>query len=209
MRLDTHRTALLVVDMQNAFCHPEGSLAKLGKDVSMCVAAVAPCRRLVDTAHAANVPVIYTRIVYRRDYRDRGIIPHEKRPMLKDVATCVAGTWDAALVDEFVPRPEDFVLDKNRPSAFFNAPTDTYLRNLGIETLVVCGVTTSMCVESTVRDAGQMDYRTFVVRDATGELTKERHDASLVSMDYSFAHLVNTADVLKAWAPVAKQEVTR
>jgi len=200
MQLDTDRTALIVIDMQNAFCHPSGSLAKLGKDASMCIAAVPACRQLVDAAHAAGVPVIYTRIVYRPDYRDRGIMPHEIRPVLKDAASCVVGTWDADLVAEFVPGADDFVVDKNRPSAFFNAGTDTILRNLDVRTVVVCGVTTSMCVESTVRDAGHRDYRTFVVSDATGELDRKRHDAALVSMGYFFAHVVTVNDIVKAWA---------
>ncbi|MYF06663.1 MAG: cysteine hydrolase, partial [Rhodospirillaceae bacterium] len=68
-----------------------------------------------------------------------------------------------------------------------------------ISTLVICGVTSSMCVESTVRDAGQRDYRTFVVADAIGELDQERHDAALVTMGYMFAHVVTVPDVLADW----------
>ncbi len=200
MHVPRDRTALLVIDMQNAFCHPKGSIAKVGKDVSMCVAAVEPCRRLVEGAHDAGVPVIYTRIVYRPDYKDRGIMPHEIRPVLKDVSSCVQGTWDAELVEAFVPRPNDFVVDKNRPSAFYNAGTETILRNLELNTVVVCGVTTSMCVESTVRDAGHRDYHTYVAADATGELDRARHEAALVSMGYFFAHVVQVADVLEAWS---------
>src|SRR5918998_5958312 len=76
------RTALLVIDMQNGFCHPDGSFAGLGLDVSMCNAAIAGCRRLVEAAHAAGVPVIYTRYVYRADYKDGGVLVQEVMPAL-------------------------------------------------------------------------------------------------------------------------------
>ena len=197
--IGTKQTALLVVDMQNAFCHPQGSLNQMGKDTAMCEAAVTPCRQLVDAAHKLELPVIYTRNVYRPDYSDRGIMPHEIRPALKNLRACVIGTWDAELVDELVPEERDYVFDKNRTSAFYNTGVETVLRNGNIRTLVVCGVTSSMCVESTVRDAGQRDYRTFVAADAIGELDRERHDAALVTMGYMFAHVVTVQDVLADW----------
>ena len=193
------RSALIVVDVQNGFCHENGSMSKLGKDVSMCVAVVEPCRRLVEAAHAVDITVIYTRIVYRADYSDRGVMPHAIRPALKENRACVIGTWDAEIVSELAPEDRDYVFDKNRVSAFYNTGMETTLRSLDIRTVVVCGVTTSMCVESTVRDAGQRDYRTFVVADATGELDRARHDAALVSMGYMFAHVVSVDDVLAAW----------
>ncbi len=197
--IGTERTALVVVDMQNAFCHRDGSLSQMGKDTGMCEAAVEPCRSLVVAARQSDVPVIFSRNVYRRDYSDRGIMPHEIRPSLKGVSACVIGTWDAALVDELVPGEHDHVFDKNRTSAFYGTGMEAVLRNLDIRTLVVCGVTSSMCVESTVRDAGQRDYRTFVVSDAIGELDRQRHDGALVTMAYMFAHVVMVHEVLADW----------
>ncbi len=193
------RTALIVVDMQNAFCHEQGSLHRMGKDTSMCESVVPPCCKLVRAAHQSGVPVIFSRNVYRPDYADRGVMPHEIRPALKGVRACVVGTWDAELVDELVPEERDYIFDKNRTSAFYNMGMETVLRNLDIRTLVICGVTSSMCVESTVRDAGQRDYRTFVVSDAIGEIDRARHDAALVAMAYMFAHVVKVDEVLKDW----------
>ena len=126
-------------------------------------------------------------------------MPHEIRPSLKGVSACVIGTWDADLVDELVPGEHDHVFDKNRTSAFYGTGMEAVLRNLDIRTLVVCGVTSSMCVESTVRDAGQRDYRTFVVSDAIGELDRQRHDGALVTMAYMFAHVVMVHEVLADW----------
>lgn len=193
------RTALLVIDMQNGFCHPDGSFAGLGLDVSMCNAAIAGCRRLVEAAHAAGVPVIYTRYVYRADYKDGGVLVQEVLPALADVKSLAAGTWDAELVDELVPTDDDFVLDKNRYSAFYGTGLEPILTSLGVRNLVVGGVTTNMCVETTARDASQRDYRVFVVSDATGELDAARHEMALATLGFGFGAVVATDDVLGAW----------
>jgi ureidoacrylate peracid hydrolase len=193
------RTALLVIDMQNGFCHPDGSFAGLGLDVSMCTAAIAGCRRLVEAAHAAGVPVVYTRYVYRADYKDGGVLVQEVLPALADVKSLAAGTWDAELVDELVPTDDDFVLDKNRYSAFYGTGLEPVLTSLGVRNLVMAGVTTNMCVETSARDASQRDYRVFVVSDATGELDAARHDMALATLGFGFGAVVSTDDVLGAW----------
>ena len=198
--LGKDKTALLVIDMQNGFCHPEGSFAKLGLDVSMCNAAIGPISTLVDKAHEAGVPVVFTRYVYRTDYRDGGVLVQDLLPALADTKSLAAGTWDADLVDELVPTDDDFILDKNRYSAFYGTGLEPILTSLGVERLVVCGVTTNMCVETTARDASQRDYRVFVVSDATGELEKERHDMALNTLGFGFGWVVESKDVLNAWA---------
>lgn len=194
------QTALLVVDMQNGFCHPQGSFATLGLDVSMCNAAIAGCRRLVDAAHAAGVPVIYTRYVYRADYRDGGVLVQEIMPALGSSGSLAAGSWDAELVDELPAGTDDFVIDKNRYSAFYGTGLEPVLTSLKVRNLVICGVTTNMCVETTARDASQRDYRTFVVSDATGELDKARHDMALATLGFGFCAVVESDAVLWAWS---------
>ena len=124
---------------------------------------------------------------------------HELVPDLKNGKTLISGTWDVEVIDELAPGDGDFMIDKNRPSAFFGTNLDANLKNLGIENLVVCGVTTNCCVETTVRDASQRDYRTFVVKDAVAEYEDDRQEIALRSMDMLFAYLVTTADVEGAW----------
>ena len=158
------RTALVVVDMQNAFCRDEGSTALIGLDAARLKAAVAPCRRLLEGARASGLPVIFTRYAYRPDYADGGILVRYLVPALGRADHLAAGSWDAALLDEFAPRPTEVVVDKNRPSAFYAPAMEAALARLDVDTLVVCGVTTSCCVESTVRDASQRDYKVFVAR---------------------------------------------
>lgn len=198
--MSNDRTALMVIDMQNGFCHPEGSFAGLGLDVSMTNEAIGGARKLVDAARAADVPIIYTRYVYRTDYRDGGVLVQDLLPALADTKSLAAGSWDADIVDELTPVEGDFVVDKNRYSAFYGTGLEPILTSLGIDSLVMCGVTTNMCVETSARDASQRDYRVFVVSDATGELEKSRHDMALATLGFGFGWVVESAEVLKAWS---------
>ena len=199
------RTALVVVDMQNAFCRDEGSTALIGLDAARLKAAVAPCLRLLDGVRALGLPVIFTRYAYRPDYADGGILVRYLVPALGRADHLAAGSWDAALLDEFAPRPTEVVVDKNRPSAFYAPAMEAALARLDVDTLVVCGVTTSCCVESTVRDASQRDYKVFVARDAVAEMDEARHSASLATMGALFADLGSVDDILDSLraAPVA------
>ena len=200
MRLTRDGAALLVVDMQNGFCHRDGSFAQLGLDIRMLTSAIDGCRRLAAAAREADIPVIFTRYVYRPDYRDGGVLVHELLPAIAEVGSLVAGTWDAEIVDELRPEASDFVVDKNRYSAFYGTGLEPILTSLGATSLVVCGVTTNMCVETSARDAMQRDYRVFVVRDATGEVDQERHDHALYTLNFGFGRVVAVDDVRNAWA---------
>ncbi len=190
-------TALMVIDMQNGFCSEDGSVNAIGLPAARLRTAVPGCERLIAAARKAKLPVIYTRYMYRPDYADGGIMANELIPDLKK--TLKAGTWDVEVVDELAAQPDDFIVDKNRPSAFYATNLEPMLRGLAIENLVVCGVTTNCCVETTVRDASQRDYRTFVVADAVAEYEDDRHEVALKSMGMLFAHIVSTDDVERAW----------
>jgi ureidoacrylate peracid hydrolase len=192
-------TALLVIDMQNGFCHPKGSFASLGLDVSMTNAAIAGCVELVDAARAAGVPIVFTRYVYRPDYRDGGVLVQEILPAMADVHSLEEGTWDGELVDELQPREDEFIIDKNRYSAFYGTRLEPILTSLGIRNLVICGVTTNMCVETTARDGSQRDYRVTVISDATGELEQARHDHALGTLGFGFGWVAPREDVIGEW----------
>jgi len=193
------RSALIVVDMQNGFLDERGSCAAAGFPVAALAPALAPCRAAIDSARKAGVPVVFTRYTYRADFRDGGFMLREKFPMLADAKALVAGSWDQGLLDELGARPEDFIVDKNRPSAFHGTPLESYLEGLGVEDVVVCGVTTNCCVETTVRDAAQRDFRTFVLADAVAEWEDDRQQAALKTMGLLFAHVLTTAELDRAW----------
>jgi ureidoacrylate peracid hydrolase len=165
----------------------------------MLKAAVQPCRRLIEGARAAGVPVIYTRYIFRADYADGGVMVKYLLPALGESGHLTAGTQDIEIVGALAPLQGDYVVDKNRPSSFYATGLEPILNGLDVDSLVVCGVTTNCCVETTVRDASQRDYKTFVVTDATGELEQERHDFAINTMAFLFADAVTVDDMIQIW----------
>lgn len=206
MNLTAERTALIVIDMQNSFCTPDGLLGTIGFNLEPLIAAVEPCRRLIDAAHAVSLPVIYTRYVFRKDYADGGMLA-KLVPDMERVGALAEGTPDMEIVDALPVVDSDYIVDKNRPSAFYATDLETLLHGLDIKRLVVCGVTTNCCVETTVRDASQRDYETFIVEDAVGEVDPERHSVALKAMSFLFGKLVTVDEVISAWQ-TAKREPT-
>ena len=196
MDFSPETTALLVVDMQNGMCKPEGSHARLGLDITMLAGAIAPCAELINATRAAGALVAYSHLAYAPDYSDGGFIVREIMPNIATAEVCPRGSWDAEIVEELTPKPDDIVIEKSRMSSFMGTNLETRLRDRGIDTLLVCGVTTNMCIESTVRDASQLDFRTFLVCDAVGEVDPVRHKNAMSSMEFLFAKLITTAEVI-------------
>lgn len=196
---NARRSALIVVDMQNGFVHPQGSCARTGFPIAAVAGAVQPCIAAIATARSAGVPVVFTRYTYRADFRDGGFMLREKFPMLADVGALIAGSWDQAVIDQLGVNDGDFIIDKNRPSSFHGTPLESYLKGLGVDEVVVCGVTTNCCVETTVRDAAQRDFRTFVLSDAVAEWEEDRQQGALKTMGLLFAHLLTTTELRAAW----------
>lgn len=197
--LGRERTALLIIDMQNSYIDEKGALGRMKRNWQSLRAALPGCERLLAGARQAGIKVIHAKYVFQPDYSDGGVLIREIRPALKEFGLCQAGTWDAEIVPSLAPVAGEQVVEKNRPSAFYSTQLESFLRSARIENVVVCGVTTNMCVESTVRDASQRDFRTYVVGDACGEMEQDRHDAALVAMGFLFARVVGVNDVLDAW----------
>jgi ureidoacrylate peracid hydrolase len=192
-------SVLLVIDMQRAFLDPTGSLAGLGLDVSGPREAIPGCVALVAAARTADVPVIYARMCLRPDYRDGGIIFNDLAPGVHEAGAMVGGTRDAEIVDELAPRPEDFIVDKPRFSAFYATVLEAVLSSLGVRRLVLCGVLTNVCVESTARDAAQRNFETIVVADASGADGPERHTRGLATLGEVFCRVRTVDDVVGDW----------
>ena len=183
--------ALLLVDLQKAFCGPEGTAARNGRDVTTCRDAALKCLDLVAAARKGGVPVVWTRMALHPDYTDGGLMISEIIPMVKERGGLREGTADTELISEAVVEPQDHVVTKQRYSAFIGTNIEVILRSLRVDTLIVGGVTTSMCVESTVRDAAQRDYRTIVVREACSDWAADRHEPALTAMEFGFARIVS------------------
>lgn len=191
---EPRRALLLLIDYQRSFCDPDGAMARQGRDVAAMRAAAEAGDGLARQARAAAVPVVWTRMVFRADYGDGGLLTGALRPNLPRIGALRAGTDDVELSRTVRALPGDIVIDKPRYSALYGTALEVELRARRIGRVVVGGVTTSMCVESTVRDLGQRDYETFVVREACGDFDAARHDASLNAIAFGFARVVALAD---------------
>lgn len=190
MQLDKDNAALIVIDMQNSFCKADGKVADIGLDTTACQAVISPCSDVLSIARGAAIPIIFTRYVYAPDYADGGVMIEHLMPQLKDVEALQTGSSDADIVPELTPASGEHIIDKNRPSAFYGTRLDELLATLDRRQLLVCGVTTNCCVESTVRDASHRDMQVFVVGDACAELDAQRHAVSLQTMDMLFADVI-------------------
>jgi ureidoacrylate peracid hydrolase len=214
------RTALIVVDMQNAYLHPQGSFAKLWPhlqnpsngatlDLARLRRAIPGCIRLVSEARRANIPVIYLTYVYRPDYKDGGVLIEEINPALRTVGYVADGTWDAEIIEKLKPRSEDFIVKKARYSGFHATQLDTVLSSLRASDLVICGVTTHFCVECTARDAHMRDFRVVIASDATDEVNETWKETSLASFAVGFGWVKTVDEIVAAWQGTATTSRTQ
>jgi len=179
-------TALLVIDMQNGFCSPRGSMARIGTNVSAFTAAVAEVSPLVAAARARGVTVTFTKHCYPDGYPHPGIEIRKLHPRLVQEGGLLARTWDSDIVDELTPQTGEQVLEKDRYDAFLGTDLHDILRRAAITELVLAGVATNSCVESTARTAAQLDYDVVVAADATAATSPELHHGSLRAIEYGF-----------------------
>lgn len=184
--------ALIVVDMQNGFCHPEGSLPKLGRGLEDVERAVHGCIAAVVDARSAGVPVVFTRHVYRPGYADAGPNFDRIGGQLRAVGGLLAGSWDAQVIDELEVTDSDLIVDKCRYDAFLGTSLGLLLGDLDVNEVAVCGVVTNVCVESTVRAAFMRDYAVTLIADACAAQTNRLHEVGLeVLAAYQFADIVS------------------
>ena len=203
-RLDPKEVMLLVVDMQNDFCHPKGARANaFGVDaIAMPRASIPAVVEMIRVARSAGVGVTYTRQVHYPDdeaRKKRRIPSHLDRRGVK-LELCYRGTWGTELVDEIkaVVKPEDDIIIKHRSSAFFETPLNTELRAKGIQVLIITGTTTSFCIDSTIRDAYMRDYDVLVPAECVSDTDQAAHDAVLASTDRFHGVVTSIADIAKA-----------
>jgi ureidoacrylate peracid hydrolase len=191
--------ALLVVDMQNGFCHVDGDLGQRGQGASLR-AVVPMVGQLVDAFHAAQLPVFWS-----RQEHDPADATREHRLLETHVQKqrhlpCLRGTWDAELEGSLAARlgSDDYVFTKHRASGFYATTLEVALRMRDIRLLIVCGVTTNYCVDSTVRDAYARDFDVIVARDCCAALYADLHEASLRNVDLYHGVTASLAEITQA-----------
>lgn len=183
---DPARTALVVIDMQRDFLEPGGFGAALGNDVSLLGRAIAPCRALLEACRTVGLLILHTREGHRPDLTDcppaklmrapPGLRIGDPGPMGRIL---VRGEPGHDIIPELAPLPGEVVLDKPGKGAFCQTDLELILRNRGIEALLVAGVTTEVCVSTTVREANDRGFRCAVIADACASYFPEFHEAAL------------------------------
>jgi nicotinamidase-related amidase len=184
--VNLERTAIVVIDMQRDFLEPGGFGETLGNDVSLLQKAVKPCRALLDAARKKGIFIIHTREGHRPDLSDAPRAKVERGvPSLRIGASgpmgriLVRGEVGHDIVKELYPLPSEPVIDKPGKGAFYATDLGSILQNRGIEALIVCGVTTEVCVHTTVREANDRGYRCIVPGDCCASYFPEFHEVAL------------------------------
>lgn len=205
LHIDADATALVVVDMQNAYSTIGGYVDRAGFDISGAQSVIANIGLTIEAARAAGVPVIYFQNGWDPDYIEAGGPGspnfHKSNAMKYMRANPEAygellakGTWDYAIIDELQPQPGDIVVAKTRYSGFFNSTMDSTLRARGIRNLIFVGIATNVCVESSLRDAFHLEYFGVVLKDATHHLGPvQMQEASLYNIGKFFGWVSDTA----------------
>lgn len=215
--LETARCAVIVIDMQNDFGSEGGMFHRAGIDISMIQRAVEPTRRTLAAAREIGIPVIYLKMAFKPDLSDAGPVdsPNYTRhqslgvgamveaPDGRQSRVLVRDTWNTDIVVELTPEQTDTVLYKHRFSGFFETELDAILKRLTVKHLIVTGCTTSICVESTIRDAMFRDYSCVLLTDCTGEpighdVVRSNHDASLLSIEVLLGWTSTSQNFIKA-----------
>ena len=208
------QTAVIVIDMQNAYASPGGYLDLAGFDISGADRVIRNTKGVLEVARAAGMPVIYFQNGWDADYVEAGgpgspnfhksnaLKTMRQRPELQ--GTLLArGTWDYELVDELKPQPGDIVLHKTRYSGFFNSQLDSTLRSRGIRNLVFVGIATNVCVESTLRDGFFLEYFGVVLEEATHQAGPEFvQQAALYNIEKFFGWVSSVADFKGAFGQI-------
>lgn len=185
MRLNPQKAVLLVVDMQNFFLDPESPTYTPGGP------AILPnVKRLLHAFRKAERPVIFTQHVHHPDLLDAGIMAWWWEGM------CEEGSPESEIHPEIAPLPGEKVIPKHRYSAFYNTDLETILRVLDIEDVVISGVMTNMCCESTARDAYYRDYRVFLPADGSGTINERMHLGSLLNMAFGFSWVTDVETLI-------------
>lgn len=200
---DTSRSSVIIIDMANDALKPSGVYSReLAESYVDQVELIHSNRRLIEAARSANIPVIFTRTV--RKVGEAKYLKHfmplmGQRVRTYGVESFIEGTWGNEIVDELKPLPTDHIIDKKRRSAFFNTSLDLILRSLGITTLVVTGIGTPGCVESTVRAAFDLDYYVVVPKECTSTTNgREDRDRALLHLGNHCAIISTVDNVISA-----------
>jgi len=214
--IDVSKTAVIVVDMENDFCSKGGLMDRVGVNISMIQNIIGPTKKLLTAARKAGIPIIYLKMGYNSDLSDLGVNDHAIRSRFYSIVgdtinapdgtigrLLIRDTWNTEIIPELKPYASDIVLFKTRFSGFYQTRLDSTLKIVGIKNLILVGCTTSVCIESTVRDAMFRDYVSVVLQDCTAEpdgfdFARSNHEASLFIIQAEFGWVSDSKEFIRA-----------
>lgn len=194
--------AVLVIDMQNGFCSQRGSYDKLGIDISHYRKIIPNIKTAIRVCRKASIPIFYTQAVREASGIDlftnrHRILPKKRDERIKKVPICVRGTWDAEIIPELNPDKSDHIVIKRRDSAFQDTELDLWLRSSYTDTIIFCGADTSVCVDSSIRDAFNKGFDIIVLSDAVASMHPNFHMATLETLKEWYGLAITTEELGK------------
>lgn len=216
LRLDPAGTAVIVIDMQNAYASPGGYVDLAGFDIAGAQGTIKKIAQVLDTARNTGVQVVYLQNGWDPDYVEAGgpgspnwhksnALKHMRKVPDLVGQLLSRGSWDYELVAALAPQPGDIRLHKTRYSAFFNSQLDSTLRARGIRNLVFVGIATNVCVESTLRDGFHLEYFGVMLEDATHHLgPPAMQEAAVYNIETFFGWVSTVADFCGAFGQIAE-----
>jgi ureidoacrylate peracid hydrolase len=199
-------TAVVVIDVQNDFVSPGGAFQRTGEDVTSGQAILPRLSGLIRAAREYQVPVIFITSAYTTEdnrYLSDVFLHQMKRKRngrYFEVPVCSPGTWGAELAAGLEVLPQDTIVIKHRYSAFINTDLELRLRSRGVRTLLIGGVSTSVCVESTTRHAHFLDYYNVILADCCADYKDSTHEDALRRLDLHYGQVVESKDIVSMWA---------
>jgi len=202
-RCDPEYAALIVVDVQNDFVSPQGSAGKRGEDVSAAMAMIPNLTRLIEEAQKIGLTVVYIRTIHSEWTDTPSWIYRSSQK--SGLSTCREGTWGAEFYDGIVPLTSERVVIKHRYSAFINTDLNTVLKARNIQSVLVCGVATNVCVETTARDAYMYDYYVTMIDDCSAAYEAKLHLGTLDNMRRHFGMVASSGEIIETWKNLAEK----
>ena len=197
-RVAIPHTAVLVIDMQHVCC-AEGYPPDREVDKTMIRAMIPRLQQFLTQARRKNVTIVFIRTVMNEGDFSSPIKELSIRNYGQEVAYCVKDSWEAEFTPEIQPEANEIIIEKTRYSAFVKTDLDARLREMGIVTLIVTGVATNICVETTSRDGFMRDYYIVVPDDLVATLSDELHRCALTNLNRWFATVTSSAELLRLW----------
>jgi ureidoacrylate peracid hydrolase len=176
--------ALIVIDVQNGFVSKGGSYDTLGINILPYNEVKLKIRHLIDISRSANIPIFYTQAIREPSGIDlltntHKILPKAREERIRKNPICVRGTWDADIAEDLKPHNEDHIIIKRRDSAFHDTEIEVWLKSIGVDTLIFCGIDTSISVESSLREAFNVGYNVILISDATASNNKKHYESTI------------------------------